>query len=206
MVRHRIQFRPAEHSTGGVLRVAEYQHAQARIRGGLVGGEVEHPPRAVVAHRVGDQATAGVLDGAHEGRIGWKLQQNRVTRLAERHDRGEAGLHQIADRDRVGGIRVPAETSLHAADKGLGQHTLARGIAIFLVLGQARQRGGDRWRHAEIHVGDPGRQHVRWKLVPLVGAPRPQRGDVEVGCSGSCHALALRCRAHCPRGGADERT
>ena len=85
---------------------------------------------------------------------------------------------------------------LHAADKGLGQHALARGIAIFLVLCQARQRGGDRWRHAKIHVSDPRWQYVRWKLVPLVGASGPQRGNVEVGCSGSYHVLALRCRAH----------
>ena len=114
--------------------MAEYQHARARIGRRFVGGEVEHPARAVVAHRVGDQAAAGVLDGAHERRIGRQLQQDRVARLAERHDRGEAGLHQIADRDRVGGIRVPAEAPLHAADEGRGQRTLARGIAVFLVL------------------------------------------------------------------------
>src|SRR5215831_17312264 len=73
------------------LRMAEYQHAQARIRGGLIGAQIEHPPRAVIAHRVSDQAAARILDGAHEGRVGGKLQQDCVARFAERHDRGEAG-------------------------------------------------------------------------------------------------------------------
>jgi hypothetical protein len=45
------------------------------------------------------------------------LQQNRVARLAERHDRGEAGLHQVTDRYGIGGIRVPVEAPLHAADE-----------------------------------------------------------------------------------------
>jgi hypothetical protein len=63
------------------------------------------------------------------------------------------------------------------------------------------------WRpRRPFHVGDPRRQHVRWKLVPLVGAPRLQCGDIEVGCSSSYHALALHCRAHCPKGSADQRT
>src|SRR5262249_52548651 len=76
-----------------------------------------------------------------------------------------------------------------------------RGIAVFLISRQARQRSGDRGRDAEVHVRDPRRQHVGWKLVPLISAPRPQPGDVEVGCFGRCHASSLHCRTY-PRGGA----
>jgi hypothetical protein len=97
-------------------------------------------------------------------------------------------------------LGVPAEAPLHAADEGRGQHAVARGIAVFLVSRQARQRGGDRRRDA-----DPRRQHIGRKFVPLIGAPRPQLGDIEVGCSGRCHASSLHCRAGPPgqRGSAD---
>jgi len=118
--------------------MTKYEHAQARITGCLIGAQVEHPPRAVIAHRVGDEAAARILDGAHEGRVGGKLQQDCVARFTERHDRREAGLHQIADRDRVGGIGVPAEAPLHSADEGRGQHAVARGITVFLVSRQSR--------------------------------------------------------------------
>jgi hypothetical protein len=126
-VRNLSQFCPGEGAPGGVLRMAEYQHAQARMKGCLIGTKIEHPPRAVIAHRAGNQAAARILDGAHEGRVGGKLQQDCVTRFAERHNGGEAGLHQIADCDRVCGIGVPAEAPLHAADEGRGQHAVARG-------------------------------------------------------------------------------
>jgi hypothetical protein len=101
-------------------------------------------------------------------------------------------------------LGVPAEAPLHAADEGRGQHAVARGIAVFLVSRQARQRGGDRGRDAEVHVRDPRRQNVGRKLVPLVSAPRPQPGDVEVGCFGRSHASSLHCGG--PWGGEDPRT
>ena len=73
--------------------MAKYQHAQAAIGGCFIGAQIEHPPRAVIAHRIGDQAAAGVLDGTHERRVRGDLQQDRVARFAEGHHRGEAGLH-----------------------------------------------------------------------------------------------------------------
>ena len=179
--RHLFELRPGEGAPRRVLRMAEDQHAGARIGCGFVGGEIEHPACAVVAHRVGDQAAAGVVDRGHERRIGRQLQQHRVAWVAERHHRGEAGLHQIADRVGVGGIGLPAEAALHAAGERGGQRTFARGVAVFLVAGETGQRLGDRRRDAEIHVGDPGGQHVVGELVPLVGAARPQGRDVEVG-------------------------
>src|SRR6516165_173606 len=39
-VRHLLQFCPGEGAPGGVLRMAEYQHAQARITGCLIGAQV----------------------------------------------------------------------------------------------------------------------------------------------------------------------
>ena len=68
-IRYLLQFSPAEGAAGGVLRMAKYQHAQARVGRCFIGFQVEHPARAIVAHGVGDQAAARVLDGAHEGRI-----------------------------------------------------------------------------------------------------------------------------------------
>ena len=179
-----FEFRAAERAAGGVLRMAEDQHACARIRRGLVGGEVEHPARAVVAHRIGDQAAASVVDRGHERRIGRQLQQHRVTRVAECHHRGEAGLHQIADGVCIGRIGLPTEAVLHAAGERRGQCALARGVAVFLAAGEPGQRVGDGGSDAKVHVGDPGGQHVVGKFVPLVGAAGAQRRDVEVGRSG----------------------
>ena len=58
--RHLLEFRPGEGAAGRVLRMAEDQHPRARIGRRLIRGKVEHPARAVVAHRVGDQPAAGV--------------------------------------------------------------------------------------------------------------------------------------------------
>ena len=39
-VRNLLQFCPGEGAPGGVLRIAEYQHAQARMRGCLIGTQI----------------------------------------------------------------------------------------------------------------------------------------------------------------------
>jgi hypothetical protein len=78
---HLDRFMAIGRSPDEVPRVAEYQHAQAEFGGRFMRGPDERPMCAVVAKRVGDQATAGVLDGAPAGRAGWKMRQNPVTRL-----------------------------------------------------------------------------------------------------------------------------
>src|SRR5271170_3005176 len=100
---------------------------------------------------------------------------------------------------------MPAEAPLHTANEGRSQHAVACSIAVLLVSRQARQRGGDRGCDAEIHVCDPRWQHIGRKFVPLVGAPRPQRGDVEVGGSAHSHASSLHSRARL-KGGEDQRS
>ena len=69
--RNGLQLRPRETAPGGILRVAEDHHLCTGIDGCR---EVEPPARTVVAHGVRDQVPAGILDGAHERRIGRKLQ------------------------------------------------------------------------------------------------------------------------------------
>ena len=66
---------------------------------------------------------------------------------------------------------------------------------LLLVSRQARKGVGDRGCNTEIHVRDPRRQHVGRKLVPLVGAPCPLRGEVEVGGSVRSHTLSVHSRA-----------
>ena len=83
----------------------------------------------------------------------------------------------------AGSVCQPKRRSMRRDERG-GQRALARGVAVFLVARETGQRLGDRRCHAEIHVGDPGGQHVVGELVPLVGAARPQGRDVEVGRSG----------------------
>ena len=95
----------------------------------------------------------------------------------------------------VGGVDGPAEAALHAAGEGGGEHALARGVAVFLVVGQALHRRGDGWRDAEIHVGDPGGQHVsRANLCHLL-----VRRARNVGMSKSVAPVAMHCFSLFPR-------
>ena len=114
------QLRRREHVTGGVVRMAQQQHA------GRLGGEarlelvvVEPPAAADALRRHFDDSASGALDRAEERWIRRGVHDDPVAGPGEVVDRGDDALHHVGQLAEPIDVRLPAEPHGHPFGEAL---------------------------------------------------------------------------------------
>jgi len=126
----------------------------------------------------------GATTDAHD------LQERRVDRCRNddrRAGRGEPiddvlqSAHDIGDEVDQGRIGRPTPTLVGASreDRRQRRRMVVGRVAKITVGDRCAQRVGDRRGDVEVHVGDPGGEHVGRVTAPLRAAPAPQRALVD---------------------------
>ena len=177
----RGQLLPARNAAGGVVGAAEDQRDGAlgeapldRFGIELAGGK----------RRLG-QLASELLDHGEEGVVDGRVDDDALTRFRDRsqHRRDRAD-HIGAGRDPPR-IQAPLHPVLGKAGEGLGQpQLLRRGVAAVVKLHRLGQRKLDRLGQREVHLGNPGGQHIGWIARPLGAVAEPQAVDRDLGQRG----------------------
>ena len=206
-----LQLRVREDVARRVLRVAEQQGPAPAAGRDDVGGEsivVEGPTGRGALGRDGEDRPRHGARRVEERRVGGDVQrEQRVDRRGEVQDPLQA-VDDVAQLAHVLRLRRPAEAGGHALGEEAAQRRGAAepvGVAEVAGVDEAVERGDDRGRCGEVHVGHPGGEAVGPVALPLRARlglqPREvQRVEVDVDVGGRargrrrpgiyCHAPA----------------
>ncbi len=168
-----------------VLRVAEQEGPAPAAGRGEVGGEaivVEGPTGRGALGRDGEDRPGHRARRVEERRVGGHVQrEERVDRRGEVEDPLQA-VDDVAHLAHVLRLWRPAEAGGHAlGEEGAQRRGAAEPVGVAEVAGvdEAVERGDDRGRRGEVHVGHPGREAVGPVALPLRARLGLQPGQVQ---------------------------
>jgi hypothetical protein len=184
--RERLELFAAERASTRIVRIAQQQHARARVGAAAQLLEIDRIAALAQRERILVEAPALLLHAAEERRIDRRLHDDAVAGLGELVHRDVHPLHDVGQHLDARGIDGPAVQALHALRGELGDRRRCGmdRIADVRSLDREPQHAADRLRDREVHVGDPQRQHVVAIGGPLLAAARAPRRcahAVEIG-------------------------
>jgi hypothetical protein len=198
-----LQLLAGGHAAGRVVRAAEDQRPGSLREGAVDALDVELGPR----QRHFDQRAAGLLDHREEGVVDGRVDDDAVARLRDLlQDRRQGADHVGAGGD-GGGVDRPAVPPQGEFGEDAAQLGRIR-IAAVVELDRLQQRPLDRRRQREVHLRNPGREHVGRVAAPLDAAALAQALQGELGQDGVevgghpaelCHSGDLKQKCHLHR-------
>ena len=177
-----LQLGALEHPARRVLRVAEQQDARLGVERRLEPRQVQLPALGALAQRVLDEPSPAVPHSAQERRVDRRLHHHALPGSGELVQRHIDALHDVGQDLDAARVDLPAETRLHvlrAHHRQLGRARVER-IAQVVVVERVLHDGAYGRRQREVHLRDPGGQHVRRVELPLLAPATAQQVEVEV--------------------------